>query len=444
MDDTSQNRQEARPSSALAPPEIGTISERLLTIIRELAAGVPEQATRVFEVIRRVVPEYGAIGDPALRNEIRDSNVANTRLWYEVLLSGMPPGPAQIKPIQASARRRVHQGISFAALMHAYRAGFLEVWNILLERAGQDSRVRDELLFKVSPYLLYHVDYVGQVISEAYTQELQQTSRWRDRVRHELCGILFSAPEDEQGFREKAAALGLDPAAAHTALALQMSGLKAEMAEHQVELEDALRQASEILNVDPQSILRTLRPGHLLIWLPVPLGEVASRHALGLARDAWKVVSAAPGIDAVGIGLPDTGAQGWRRSADQALRAIELGSRLDPTRQVFGYAEYALEHAVMESPTLNALLQSLLEGVGGEPMLMETLQAYCDHGPHRKAIAGALDIHPNTLVYRLERIEAALGDRLSNLRLLTRLYLALRLRQMSIPAHSPACRDTGE
>jgi DNA-binding PucR family transcriptional regulator len=53
---------------------------------------------------------------------------------------------------------------------------------------------------------------------------------------------------------------------------------------------------------------------------------------------------------------------------------------------------------------------------------------------HRKVTAGRLEIHTNTLDYRLSRIESILGAPLSDLGLVATLNTALRLRRISAAA----------
>lgn len=79
---------------------------------------------------------------------------------------------------------------------------------------------------------------------------------------------------------------------------------------------------------------------------------------------------------------------------------------------------------------------SLMERLAPEPHLLKTLQAFFEFRQHRKVVAGALNIHPNTLSYRLERIETILGARLDDIGWLSRLCAALRLRKLSQPIGS--------
>lgn len=74
---------------------------------------------------------------------------------------------------------------------------------------------------------------------------------------------------------------------------------------------------------------------------------------------------------------------------------------------------------------------SLLEQLGNEPDLLLTLETYLNLGRRRGHTAKRLGIHPNTLDYRLGRVEELLGARLADADWVNRLDIALRLRRYS-------------
>ena len=61
-----------------------------------------------------------------------------------------------------------------------------------------------------------------------------------------------------------------------------------------------------------------------------------------------------------------------------------------------------------------------------EPILLETLQTYFEFKQRRKPVAGELNVHPNTLDYRLARIETLLDLSLDDVTWLARLQVALQ------------------
>ena len=68
------------------------------------------------------------------------------------------------------------------------------------------------------------------------------------------------------------------------------------------------------------------------------------------------------------------------------------------------------------------------------PEVMQTLQSYFEHDLDIMACARALHLHPNSLRYRLAKIEKALGRSLRSPQTIADLYLALRAGELH--AHS--------
>ena len=77
-------------------------------------------------------------------------------------------------------------------------------------------------------------------------------------------------------------------------------------------------------------------------------------------------------------------------------------------------------------------LESLIERLSHEPDLLRTLECYLEQLQKRKQTALILGIHPNTLNYRLERIQEIAGGNLEDPAWLAKLYVALTLRKSSL------------
>lgn len=409
---------------------VGEISMPLRAIVERLLGETDHVVQRALVAMRATIPDYSYIDDPSIQLDVQQSVAHNVRMWFNALLSGHPPTSKELEPLIAFGRRRVHQGVSLQSLLQAFRTGSRVLWDVLLEEADKDQDIHRELLFKVSPYILLHFDLMGRTIGQAHAEEQQKRARWRDRLQHELCGVIFSHPDDTESFREHALALGIDTNAAHLALALRLSTQPVERITPEVGLDKLIASVSRVLLIESEQVLRTLRNGHVLLWVPLIPGESASESERRYAS-LCEAISHRQDIVAIGIGLPDTGARGWRRSADQALRALDIGLRIEPARAVQRYIETALDDALSSSDSVVRYFDSLMERLAPEPHLLKTLQAFFEFRQHRKAVSGALGIHPNTLSYRLERIEHILGAKLDDIGWLSRLYAALRLRQLS-------------
>ncbi len=338
---------------------------------------------------------------------------------------------AELAEVASYGRHRVRQGVSVAALLQAFRVGTWLFWETLLEGAGDDAEVSRELLVKVSPYILYHFDLLGQTVSRAYIAEQNRQHRWRDRLRYELCDVIYSNPDNAASFAEKSQALGLDAAAPHAALAVKLKDDAIALPGTDADAEDRLAPilAAVVGSKEPvaEGILWTRRHGHLLIWRPLSVHEASATGEGLVLEHAARAIQSCDDIVAIGLGLPETGALGWRRSADQSIKAIELGTRVGLPGAVFRYADVALEDLVSGSDSFARHCEHLMGRLAAEPELLETLAAYFEHRQQRKPASFALNIHPNTLTYRLHRIEM----RLDEAGCIALLHTALRLRRLS-------------
>jgi len=411
------------------PPYPGPLSPRLRTLVEAQLAEHGAIIQRMVQCMDAQIGDYRQLADPAIKIDIQDSLDYVLQLWLRGLLDDRWPSALDLEPLVAYGRRRVHQGISMESLMQAARSGARLLWEETLKRAESDSALMPELLYRLSPRLLAYFDLVGQTLADAYAEERRERLSWRDRLRYELCRLVFNNPEDVDGFRSRMSALGMDSSALHVGLALRMrSGDGLAFPDSRLNL--LFTAIRRLLESDSEALLRTVRHGHLLIWAPLLAGESLIEGEARLAAQMQALLRANAGVAAIGLGLPDSGPRGWQLSAEQALKALDLGARLEPQQVLHRYFDFALYDALSQSDNVWRFHECLIERLSREAHLTRTLEAYFEHRQHRKAVAGALDIHPNTLSYRLERIETILGARLDEVNWQSRLHAALRLRRL--------------
>jgi DNA-binding PucR family transcriptional regulator len=98
--------------------------------------------------------------------------------------------------------------------------------------------------------------------------------------------------------------------------------------------------------------------------------------------------------------------------------------------------DFLPELLLARSPHLAALLEEAVFGpleAGGDRRgadLVATLEAFHDTALDRRAAAAKLHVHPNTLDYRLRRLEELTGLRLTDPGDMTVMALAIRYRRM--------------
>jgi len=422
----------ARTAARTDGAAIPAVSRRMQPAVRALAQDAETIVQRVFATVRAAVPEYGAIRDATLLGEVESMIRVNVDIWFRALLAGRAPDAEMLKPVADFARRRFHQGIALTGLLHSFRVGSTVLWQAFLDGVQHRHELRDEVLLKLSPYMMYHTDLLGQTISHAWVDEQRRGERWQNRLQHELCSIVFDRPDDGDGFRERALALGIDPLARRIALAFAVEASGGGAEDELEALVCALSAADE-----PRSI-GTLWREHALVWMAVTGGENAIRHERRLAAQLAQLPALRPRTQPVGLGLAGTGARGWHLSAEQALRALDIGRRLATRGRLFRYSDYVLDDTALQSRNVAGYLEGLLELIAPEPHLLETLDRYFLLRRQRKAVAAKLAIHPNTLSYRLKRIETLLKADLDDLSWQSRLSAALLMRRMGRTDGNPA------
>jgi sugar diacid utilization regulator len=407
---------------------IAPLSPRLHAVVQDLSRDTGALIQRVFDIVNDAIPDYTLSADPAIAQELWNSVTRHLAIWYECLLAARPPTEELLLPVEAAARRRVHQGVTLAGMLRAFRIGSRGFWVGLLEAAGDDADLHDELLFKVSPYLLHHFDVIAQAVSQAYLDEQLQHARWRDRLRLELWSVISARPDDSETFRRHAEALGLDAWSPHCAAALRLAGAADASPRLEIAVNRLLTRMAAHWSVRADNLMHALHRDHLVLWFPVLRGETLVDTDRRLAAQLDELTGTTQAVIAAGVGLPGSGARGWWLSTQQALRAVEsapAGGRGGARR----YSEILFADVAAASENVQRYLDAIIERLGAEPQLLETLQIYLELGQHRKAVAAKLDVHPNTLDNRLLRIETVLGGRFDNIAWLALLNAALQLRR---------------
>ncbi|SDD29538.1 PucR family transcriptional regulator [Paraburkholderia lycopersici] len=416
------------------PPPVPPVSTRLRSRLRTLAKTPPKAVERTYETLLSL-EGYSAL-TAAARKDIFASIAFSANLWFQCLLDGSPPTTAVMEQIAAFARRRVHQNVPLRSLLRAFRLGARELWRTCTEFAEAEPTLAHELLFEISPYLLDYFDAMAEHIAEAYLDEQHQQARWRGSLLQQLYDLVFHAPDDAARFRETVEALGLDATLPRIALAVDL-----DLRDHAPSVrEDALDRfalsAARHFELKPDALVRAWHRERLVFWLPCVRGDSMTRNDQRAAEHAGALARAEPRVRSIGIGLMNEGAHGWAASVEEALKAVDFAPRGSGTgdeengnaARVHRFSSIAIEESVRSSANVLRYLVSLAGQLATEADLLATLEAWFASGQRRRQTAEALGVHPNTLDYRLERIETLLGAKLDDAHWIARLDIALKLR----------------
>ena len=365
---------------------------------------------------------------PAVRDDIFRSITTALNLWFELLLTGAPPTSQAITDIEESVRRRVHQRVPLQSMLRAYQVGSRELWRATIQFARADKTLTDEVLFDMSQYMFDYVDGLAQIVTKAYVVEEYQQARWRDSILHQLYTVLFHAPDDDESFVQAVGALGLDATLPRVALAIDAALDKLPPDLRTSECTRLALTVSRHFCVEPEMLIHVWHRGRVVAWVPCTRGAAISQTDRAAYDCAQHVVTSEKKLRAIGIGLMNHGASGWAASAAEAIRALELAPHGPASGKVHRYSSIALEESVRSTANVLRYLVSLVEQLNTETDLLTTLTTFLSEGRRRRSTAEALGIHPNTLTYRLERIESLLGASFDDAEWIAKLDIALKLR----------------
>lgn len=386
---------------------------------------------RTYAMLMAADDEFSALPE-SVRLDVLESIAEFVGIWFRTTAEERSPSSTELDALAAAGRRRAHQGRSLNSLLRAFRTGSREILRECNRLGEEASSFRDELLFVVLPYLLEHSNTMAETIARAFLDEQYQGARWRDAMRYQLCTVIFSAPEDLDGFRRAGEALGIDPNGLRVAIAIDLNLPHVTATSMEAELDRLVLAIGRHLKVEPSELVRVLRHGRLVVWIPCVRGDSLLATDLKMRGTVIAMHQSIAAFRSIGVGLMNHGPSGWAASVSEATKAIEFGEKKAAAARTHFYSEIAVQDSVMGTETTLRYLDSLIQRLAQEPELLPTIETYFANGQRRKVTAAALAIHPNTLTYRLERIEDLAGCKLSEFDSLVNLHLAISLRQRSL------------
>jgi hypothetical protein len=379
-------------------------------MLPSLRPAVPELIDELAEHLHRLMPEYSQfLSDHRSEVTLAAEGVVDTLVEIaQQMLSQRTSADAVLAQAADPAifeqigRAQWRQGIPIGKLLAAYQLGARQTWRLIAKQALRHE-LPPEGLTALAESVFSFVDQLSSASAAGYLDEQSESAAAREQSRDELVELLLSDRSDSQAVRTAALRAGWPlPETA----AVVLVGRQNEAG------------AAAISRLD-QSCLR-MRHGGLL-----------------------------------GAIVPDPDAPGHRQRLTKRLRgaAATIGhpvalAHLPASARIASIAARLLEEKVLTADPLFAdehldaiivhndprLLQELrrqclqpLEGLpaGSQASLRETLRCWLLHGGDRRAIAAELQVHPQTVRYRMGRLRELFGDALDDPCVRLKLMLAL-------------------
>jgi carbohydrate diacid regulator len=414
------------PTRSTSPRPSRQLRTVLLARMRDLDA----ISRKVIENLRKDIPVYGSIRDEAVLADVLASVRENLAIAFEGYLEGCNLPEERFEVVSQFIRKRARQGVPLDAVLRAYRVSCSVIWGSILAAARTDPALRDEILFKLSPRTIYHVDLFSRIVQRAYMTELRDRYHLRDRAKQELSRLALDGDADEQVLRAQATALGLEPFALYSAIAFELRQPESGALLPSIETSGLLENLARLLGVNPANLVEARIHGRLVAWMPHAASCLAAQATDPLMAACRSLCGPDSIVERAGLSTALRGIGSWKTASEQALKALDIGKSVEPSTQIHRYSSLAICDLVTRTPEVAEFLRTILEVLSGEEELLRCAETYFATGRHLKATAARVGVHRNTLKYRLLRVQTLLGGSFDDPDWSLRLELAFKLRRM--------------
>jgi hypothetical protein len=378
-------------------------------IVRNTRERLPALLDRMVARTRSEIPFYASDDgpDPA---DLRASMQHNVDYVLDGLLGGDPGEESDLAAPMATGRLRANQGAPLVEMLASYRLGFNEVWLELVDVARGTPGVSDTVLVELAGQMFELHRHYADASVNGYRDEYREIVRAIEREHSALFEAVLAESTSTGSLWE----------AAH-ALRLPLEGHFLIVAAEAVELgHDPLPRVEPALSALDVSSVWRLQPDQSVGVLSLRRAtqaasvlDTVSHRALariGVSPMFTQLRQASRGLKLARLAMehqpPGAGVEQFRDSPLSMLVASAPGAAIEAARTVLGG------------------LLSLRED--DRDLLLGTLLAWLDADGSANAAGAALFCHPNTVRYRLRRIEDATHRSLAAPAQLAELVTAVR------------------
>lgn len=408
-------------SQSVDPDDLVAVTDDLVAYLRSRSEDIGRLLAQRY---REEIVEYRSLPEGFIDQDVAPTARRNFEEVLSGLSSGYPERETHLDEFRDSAIRRFQQGVPIQALLHAYRLWGHTVWEEV-QRAPQ-TRTNPEAALVIAGRIMKHVDLVSTTVAQAYLQKASGFIHDREVVRRDLIEALIAGNAPER-VASHAPAFKLNDDNKFFVMLLrprpQTPGLEP----------GALRAALELIE-------KQVKGTSIAVLLAVVRGEeiVAVCHSVqgmtvDLRQHANTLATLLSGF-LVGVGRTHDGLDGIARSYVDAQDAILSAlSVSDERARAYMFADALVEHVVRASTYRDDLNREALAPLRAyderhRTELVSTLRSYIDGGFNLAQAAADLKVQPNTVKYRLQRIQGLTGYNPLNPRDVLLFALALKVR----------------
>lgn len=382
-----------------------TIDEASAAVMTGL---IERQADITRAVKQRLAVEIAELHeDPSLVQLLGASVEGNVDTIFHALRHQIPL--ENVEPPTAAleyARRVAQRGVPMNALVRAYRLAHQWALGDIIEEinhSGLDPAMSVAVFERLTPVTFRYVDWISQQVVAVYERERDHWLENRNSARAmRVREVLEAAGSDADAITS---AIGYPMRRIHLALVMWLTA-DADSGDELARLERTLRGLAEALASQGSPLF--VAADRLSGWGWIPLRPDAVPTAVS---DIRRFVARQDGAPHIAVGSPLSGVDGFRRSHRQAqrVRDVAIAAGADAAR-VTAAADPGLSAAALLGGSLDEAREWVHEVLGplagdtdSDARLRETLRVFLLHGASYKVAADELNLHFNTVKYRVQR-----------------------------------------
>lgn len=386
------------------PPLTETVRD---TYVAQAAGRLQERLDEVTRLMvdRMIadVPAYRRLPPDGIA-DVEALATRNTRVLSAALQAGTHLDRDELRYVAEHVRERVRRGVSLEEMLHAYRVAINTFWEEAIAEGVTLGFSRDAAL-ELARRTSELTDDLTTHAAETYVREISRLRALSEQEARDLLELLLQGEVDAEALATHHAAPGLDSAESLVVVVARVAGTD--------------RSESDALETAAAAIAGALATGHGSALVAVRTGlvvAVASADGDPIAPRLTAVHDhlRERGTELVcGLSTPLANLGRVPAAFDQAALAVSRASAAQP---VVSLAELPVVQNLLlgATGTMRTLLTAMAEEIdldGRETAagMRTTLRAFADAGMNLTRAAESLHVHPNTLRYRLRRIEERSG-----------------------------------
>lgn len=404
------------------PPDDGRTADspttEVVAHVSRIAAGMSphthELTGLVYDYLASKITELGA--EPALLDLLRASIEGNVETVLHALQHGISSD--NLEPPTAAfeyARRLAQRGISVNALVRAYRLGQQRMLQSIYDFVIDDEILPAALMPAVYQHLVdrvsEYIDWISQEVAEVYEQERESWLANRTTARETYVRRIIEGESVDTDSAERI--LGYRLGLRHVAVIAWIHHSDPDASDRLGRFTAAIRDLAVVLGSQRPCLIIGRDQDTAWGWIPVPADWTfdESFHDRAPTRDSIHLAIGSAHDSAAGFRLSHQEAERVQRVCIAGRAPAGLRSHDDPGMAVTSLFAHDVEAA---RTWVRSVLGPLAEDTAANSRHRATLLTFLRHDLSYTAAATAMTMHKNSIRYRVEMAEAALGASLKD------------------------------